>query len=309
MSVRRLMAVAKGKASAGANRFGGAAAPLASSRLGGIAVILLLAAPARATNPTTAPTVGMEGRSEVTLPGTPLEAKPVDEKSPLVLRIASTQPAAGGTKYDLRYIGLVPGSYDLRKYLLRSDGSPTGDLPEVPVTVAGLLPEDHQGQLVPPSTKPLSALAWYKAAMIALGVLWLLLLVPLILIGRKRKAVRVIPVARPPSMADRLRPLVEQAARGELSTDGKGQLERMLLGFWRHRLALHDLTMADAVARLKAHPQAGALLRALEDWLHRPPGSASVDVAGVLAPYLDVPAEQDFIPPGADALPAVVARV
>ncbi len=249
----------------------------------------------------------MEGRAEVTLPGTALEAKPVDEKSPLVLRIASTQPAAAGTKYDLRYIGLVPGGYDLRKYLLRSDGSPTTDLPEIPVTVGGLLPEDHQGQLVPPSTKPLSALAWYKPAMIVLGVLWLVLLVPLILVGRRRKAVQVVPVARPPSMADRLRPLVEQAARGELSDDGKGQQERMLLGYWRHRLALHDLTMAEAVARLKAHPQAGALLRALEDWLHRPPGSASVDVAAVLAPYKDVPAEQDFIP--ADAESPVVARV
>ncbi len=110
-------------------------------------------------------------------------------------------------------------------------------------------------------------------------------------------------------MADRLRPLVEQAARGQLSDDGKGQLERMLLGYWRHRLALHDLAMADAVARLKAHPQAGALLRALEDWLHRPPGSASVDVAAVLAPYKDVPAEQDFIPAEAGGPAAMVTRV
>jgi hypothetical protein len=51
-------------------------------------------------------------------------------------------------------------------------------------------------------------------------------------------------------------------------------------------------------------------LRSLEDWLHRPPGSASVDVAAVLAPYKDVPAEQDFIPPGAEPSvePSVVAR-
>jgi hypothetical protein len=306
MKVYRPASVAKGQAHAGAWAARTAALPLAVSHL---VLLLIASSPARAANPTTAPTVGMEGRAEVTLPGTALDAKPVDEKSPLVLRIASTQPAAGGAKYDLRYIGLVPGNYDLRKYLLRSDGSPTSDLPEVPVTIGGLLPEDHQGQLVPPSTRPLSALAWYKPAMIALGVLWLLLIVPLILVGRRRKALRVIPVARPPSMADRLRPLVEQAARGELSADGKGQLERMLLGFWRHRLALQDLPMADAVARLKEHREAGALLRSLEDWLHRPPGSASVDVAAVLAPYKDVPAEQDFIPANAGALPAMVARV
>jgi hypothetical protein len=274
-----------------------------------IALALLPGVPVRAGNPTTAPTVGMEGQVEVTLPGRPLEAKPVDEKSPLVLRIAATQPAAGGTRYDLRYIGLVPGSYDLRKYLLRSDGSGTGDLPAVPVTVAGLLPEDHQGQLVPPSTKPLSARAWYKPLMIAAAVLWLLLLVPLILAGRKRRSVQVTPAARPPTLADRLRPLVEQAARGELSADGKGQLERMLLGFWRHRLALHEVTMAETLARLKEHREAGALLRALEDWLHRPPGAASVDVAAVLAPYKDVPAEDDFVPGTGDATPLAAARV
>ena len=67
--------------------------------------------------------------------------------------------------------------------------------------------------------------------------------------------------------------------------------------------------MADAVVRLKEHREAGALLRALEDWLHRPPGSASVDVAAVLAPYRDVPAEQDFVPADAGAPAAMVARV
>jgi hypothetical protein len=48
--------------------------------------------------------------------------------------------------------------------------------------------------------------------------------------------------------------------------------------------------MVDALTRLRQHREAGALLRALEDWLHRPPGTANVDVAAVLAPYRSIPA-------------------
>ena len=59
----------------------------------------------------------------------------------------------------------------------------------------------------------------------------------------------------------------------------------MLLGHWRERLGLDSQDLAEATARLRAHPEAGALLRALEDWLHRPPGSVKVDIDAVLAPY------------------------
>ena len=40
-----------------------------------------------------------------------------------------------------------------------------------------------------------------------------------------------------------------------------------------------------ALARLRAYPEAGALLRGTDAWLHQPPGRAAVDVAALLAPY------------------------
>jgi hypothetical protein len=226
----------------------------------------------------------MEGRVEVVLPGTLLEARPVEARTKIVLRIAEHRPRGDAMWYDLRYIGLVPGQFDLRGYLMRPDGSPTNNLPPIPVTIAPLLPANHDGSLVQQTASPLGRLGGYRAAMTAIAIIWVLLLVPLVW-RRRRKVVAAAAPPPEPTLADRLRPLVEQAAAGTLSRDGQAQLERMLLTHWRQKLALESLAMSDALVRLKAHPEAGDLLRALEAWLHRPPGAASIDVSAVLAPY------------------------
>ena len=232
------------------------------------------------------PTVGMEGRVEVVLPGSVLEAKPYEHKARLIVRIAETRPRGDSIWYDLRYIGLVPGSYDLRGYLHRLDGSTTNNLPAIPVRVAPLLPETHDGLLIEQAASPFGRLGGYKTLMIAAAVLWALLFLPLVWRRRKKLALASAPPPEP-TLAERLRPLVEQAAAGTLSGDGQAQLERMLLNYWRERLNLDALDMAEAIGKLREHAEAGELLRALESWLHRPPGSAKVDVAAVLEPYRD----------------------
>jgi hypothetical protein len=233
------------------------------------------------------PTVGMEGRVEVVLPGTALEPKPFEHKGRLIVRIAETRPRGDSIWYDFRYTGLVPGNYDLRGYLQRPDGSTTNNLPPIPVRVAPLLPETHNGLLVEPRASPLGRLGGYTTLMIVTAVVWALLFIPLVWRHRKKAAPAV--VAPPePTFAQRLRPLVEQAAAGTLSGDGQAQLERMLLNYWRDRLALGTMDMAQAIGKLRDHPEAGELLRALESWLHRPAGSAAVDVAAVLKPYRNI---------------------
>ena len=234
----------------------------------------------------TKPAVGMEGRLEVTLPGTLLEAKPVNPRSPLLLRIADARPRGSLLEYDLRYIGLVPGHYDLRKYLARKDGSSTTELPALTVEVAGVLPENHRGELAPQAIQPLRFAGGYRAALAMVVALWALLLVPLWWSRRKPKTVASAPLpAAPPSLAQRLQPMVGRAAEGKLSRDELAQLERMLLSYWRERLGLEKASLAEAVQRLREHPEGGALLRELENWLHRPPGTAQVNVAALLAPY------------------------
>jgi hypothetical protein len=246
-------------------------------------LVLALAVFARAGE---VPTVGIEGRLEILLPGTALLAKATDRTSRVTVRIASTRPHGALTEYDLRYIGLVPGKHDLRQFLVREDGSTTNDLPALEVQIAGLLPAQHRGELLPRSPEPLAALGGYKFVISAVVALWALVVIPLFLAGRKRKAATEGPAPiAPPTLAERLRPLVELATAGRLTTDQQAQLERMLLSHWRERLGLESVSATEAIARLREHSEAGVLLRALEDWLHRRPGTAKVDLDAVLAPY------------------------
>lgn len=237
------------------------------------------------------PTIGMEGRMVVTLPGSIFEAKTVDERAPIVLRIASAKELVFGHEYDLRYMGFVPGRYDLKTLLARVDGSPADDVPSLPVEVTHLLPPSHMGEIIPQPVKPIPFLGGYKTLIAVVLGAWVLVLVPILLIGRKRKLAHLAPPARPVTLADRLRPLVERAAAGQLSAEGQSELERLLLWHWRTRLNLVETDTGEAITQLRRHPEAGRLLRSLESWLHRPPGSAQVDIAAVLSPYRDIPAE------------------
>jgi hypothetical protein len=220
----------------------------------------------------------------VELPGTLLATKPPAREDKLVVRIADTRPHGTLIHYDLRYIGLVPGDYDLRPLFTRVDGTTTDDLRPLKVTIAPLLPPDHQGQLNLRTPGPLAFLGGYKAVMIAVAVLWVLVAIPLF---RQRRVVAAAAETKPapPTIADRLRPLVERAAAGQLLPDGQAELERLLLSHWQQRLGFTALAPAEAMRQLRQHPEAGALLRALEDWLHRPPGTARVEIDSILAPY------------------------
>jgi hypothetical protein len=250
-----------------------------------LAMILLVVAVAFA-NADDTPTVGIEGRVKVLLPGTTLLAKAADRTAPINVRIAATRPHGTLTEYDLRYIGLVPGKYDLRQFLIREDGSPTNDLPVLEVQVAGLLPAQHKGELLAHQGSPFAAFGGYKVVIRAAVALWALVVIPLFLANRKRKAAtEVSATIAPPTLAERLRPLVELATAGRLTTDQQAQLERMLLSHWRERLGLESVSATEAITRLREHAEAGVLLRALEDWLHRRPGTAKVDLDAVLAPY------------------------
>lgn len=239
------------------------------------------------------PTVGMEGQLEVILPEAGLTAKTPDHKTPLLLRIAHTQPHGTLTRYDLRYIGRVPGKHDLREYLFNTNGLPATNLAELIVSVSGVLPEQHNGWLEEQALHAPSLFGGYRAVAAIVVVLWIAALFVILRTGRKPKPASVeVAVQRAPTFAERLRPLVERAAAGGLSADEKAALERMLINHWQRRLGLAGTDSGELIARLRQHTEAGALLRALEDWLHRPPGSAKVEVETVLAPYRNLPAEE-----------------
>lgn len=239
-----------------------------------------------------AQTIGIEGRSIVSLPSSNYQPKPLDDRTELILRVEKIEPETNGqSRYYLHFIGLEPGSYVLADYLIRPDGSRPDEIGDVRLQVQSMLPEDHDGQLNAHVPRRFPFIGGYRALLATLGVVWVGGLVTFGVRGRKKAPVMVSPAPDPePSFAERLRPLVEAAAIGQLSIDGQASLERLLMGYWRERLGLPELRMAEALARLKAHSEAGAILRAVERWLHQPGGVGGSEIKTLLQPYRTVPA-------------------
>ena len=260
------------------------AAALVAAGLAGTA----LAAPAAAaTNFPSSRTLGIEGRVSLELRSGDYRPRPMDDRAELILRIedihsASNQPP----RYDFRYLGFEAGDYALADFLMRPDGSRPEELSNVLIHVQSMLPADHDGKLTRYAPRRFPFMGGYRAFLALLSLLWVLGLCGYVL-SRRKKRVVVAPVAAAPepTFAERIRPLVEAAAGGNLSVDGKAQLERLLMGFWREKLNLPDVRMAEALAELKAHAQAGELLRALERWLHQRTGATAAEVQALLAPY------------------------
>ena len=231
-------------------------------------------------------TVGMTARiDQLVLPGTELEVIELrDRKLPVVLRIVEVYPHGTAFRYDLVYYALEPGTFDLRDYLLRKDGSSTKDLPPLRVTVRPLLPP---GQ-VQPHPLEISGTPWlggYLLLLVVMAALWVVGLAAILLVGRRGRASALGQASRPLTLADRLRPLVEQALAGKLTHAQCAELERSLLAYWRRRLHLEDKNPAEAIGVMRRHPEAGPLLEQLEIWLHRPGTSDKVDVTALLRPY------------------------
>ena len=235
--------------------------------------------------------IGIEGEVTVMLDRGDYLPKPLDDRTPLILRVEKIKPAADGRfSYDFHYIGFEPGFYKLADYLTHPDGSPAAELGEAEVEVRSVLPPDHDGALNAYVPRPFPWFGGYRMLLGGLAVVWVLGLFVFIWFGRRKKVVVEEAVVLPePTYAERMRPLVEAAAGGELTASGQAELERLMTGYWREKLALPKQRMATALAALKHHPEAGSLLRALERWLHRPGGASPAEVDELLEPYRHLP--------------------
>jgi hypothetical protein len=259
-------------------------------RCGFLAMVALFPAGSLRAGDERVSTVGRPARVEqIVLPGSELEVKPLADRTPIVLRIVHVAPHGTAFRYDLEYYGLEAGTFDLKDYLQRQDRSSAADLPSIPVTIQSVLPP---GQIKPNelATRNAPRLGGYRLALFLGGVLWVLVLIAILFVGRQRRTARVLAV-KPLTLADHLRPLVEGALAGQLSPARLAELERTLIIYWEQRLHMHDRRPGDALAELRHHPEAGPLLQQMETWLHRPGSGGSVDVAALLAPYQHVAAD------------------
>ena len=242
--------------------------------------------------------VGMRvNLTEFVIPGSAVQAKPVADpgRAEAIVRIKHEYTHGNSFRYDLEVVPFVEGDLDLADYLERKDGSSMEDVPELWLRVEALLPEDvlkPKDQTVQQPGK----VGGYRKLLIALGAAWLIGLVGLIFAFRRKvEEDEVDGGVKRESLADRLRPLVEDARNSELSNERRAELERLLLAHWRGRRGLGSVPTAQAVAELRADEEAGPLFRQLEEWLHRPAGasSSSVDVAALLAPYENIAADAE----------------
>ena len=236
--------------------------------------------------------IGIEGSLQVEFTRADYLPKPLDDRTPLILRIDRVQAAGEGKfAYSFHYIGFEPGPYQLADYLMTPDGGEITGEQAVELLVRSILPEDHQGALNAHFARPFPGFGGYRAALAGAAALWLAGGAAFVWHGRRRKAPPAsAPEPAPPSYAERLRPLVDAAAHGALDANGQAELERLLTGFWREKTGQNTLRMATALAALKRHPEAGELLQALEHWLHRPGGGPPQEIERLLQPYAAPPA-------------------
>lgn len=238
-------------------------------------------------------TVGMPARIEqLVLPGSELVVAHTDRDEPLVLRIVATWPHGDALRYDLEFWALEAGQYDLRTKLARADGTALAaeDLPPIPVSVGAVL-SDKSARPHLPGVARANRIGGYTKLAIAAGVAWVAGLAWLLWSGRKRQTAPQAAPARPRTLAERLRPLVERARDGQLTSSERSQLELSLVAYWRRKLGLQSERPEAAVVALRSHAQAGPLLVSLERWLHEPSPTEQVDIAALLAPYRELPAD------------------
>ncbi|MEY2745367.1 MAG: hypothetical protein RL112_409 [Planctomycetota bacterium] len=247
------------------------------------------AAPGRGAR---AATIGMPARlDDVRLPGSELEVAKFDDMAPLSLRILSVLPDGEDQfRYAFEWRAFEPGEHDLRGLLRRKDGGSTDGLPPILVRGEAILAATGPIAPAPPRATQVEGVGGYRVWMWIGGALWLAGLVHILRSTRKKQvadARRALP-----TLADRLRPLVERASRGELDARASAQLEAALVALWRKRLGLEALEAGECLARLRSHAEAGPLLVGLERWLHAPKGSQPVDVASLLSPYQSLDAAE-----------------
>ena len=221
---------------------------------------------------------------QILLPGSELAGRPVESReAKVVARVLDSFAHGDGYRYDLEVTGFEPGVYNLSESLVRKDGTEIAGLPPVWVEITSQLPA---GQVKPhqlPPTPP-QVTGYYTGVMIAASGLWILGLLGILFWGRGKET-HLSGKDRKPTVADRLRPLLERAASGQLSDDERASLERVLLAFWRKKLRLEKLPPAQLFPQLRQHPEAAGLLLQMEQWLHAPGTSDGLDWQQLLEPY------------------------
>ncbi|MDG2015381.1 MAG: hypothetical protein P8J33_17880 [Pirellulaceae bacterium] len=255
-----------------------------------VALSSAIALPAQESGELYSQSVGKAGYiKEIILPGSELIAKPLEQESEMVVRIIQAIPHGDSFRYEIQFHGLEPGSHDLGDWLERKDGSGS-NLPEIPIEILSLLPP---GQVEPNALETgwLPRLGGYRNVLIGASVLWGLVFLFLLFGGRKKDE---IPEETEPqeSLADLLKTRLDAVQNDEMPKEQYAELERMLLAFWRRRLGLESADTAEALRTIHENPEAGPLMKQLEQWIHNPESDKHTNLSVLLEPLRSIPANE-----------------
>ncbi len=235
----------------------------------------------------------MGSLKQMVLPGAKLKSKRIESSAPFVVRIDAAFPHGTDWRYDLSFYGLEPGRYNLIDYLQTEAGEPLEESAPVWVEVYSVLPAaERTPHALKLETTPRPGR--YRQWMIVGGVFWVVGLLAILLVGRRRRRELAARQQGKRTLADRLRPLVVRAQQGELDSGEQAELERLLISFWQRRLGLEAVPPAEMMARLRADEEAGGLVRQLEAWLHHPKPQAPASLEELLQPYESVMDEEEM---------------
>lgn len=217
--------------------------------------------------------------------GSHLIAKPyTDRRVPAMVRIIESFPHGSDFRYDIEFKGFEPGRYNVIDYLQRADDSELASAP-LWVNVEPILAADKVRPIpLPQNTSQFRS--YYVPILFVSGIVWLAGLLAILFYGRGtlKKASVVIKTTTP---AEKMRPLIDAAIAGNLTSAQQAELERILSEFWSAKLNLGHLPADQLRSTLREHPEATKMLEQIDYWLHRPAGEANqpVDINALLKPY------------------------
>ena len=221
---------------------------------------------------------------EIYIPGGEVKVKPRrTSEPPLSVRILEVKPAIDGSRYDFEIHGLDPGTYDLADFLDAPEGTSISAIPlEITAGLPPGLPRPHEM-----TNGSLPELGGYRQTMIFLAAAWLAGLLAIILWRKKKPVENGDNKPTPPTLSERLRPLIIRAADGNIASAERAELERLVIGHWRgQHPEIAALPPAEAMVALRSDPEASPLILALERWLHaRNPITSTSEIGELLAPY------------------------
>lgn len=212
--------------------------------------------------------IGMIEKIKIELPGEKLEAVPVNERAPAILRIDRVEKTERGYRYEFDFVGLEPGDHNVMDYLQTVTGEKPKCDPYI-VKVDRKLPETFRGEITVVPQRSRLPFAWYKLTSMILVMLWVICLPLLIFVGRKKVEEEVEPEPELPSLRERLQELLTEI-RGKEGKEAWQRLEAMLIQYLIDTRKVTASKAYEQLLALKKDELAGPVIAEIERCLHAP---------------------------------------